>query len=90
MEYTIAIGLRLKELLKKENLTQTKFATKSKISRTTINGTIKGRVNIVTFECLLLICEALNITIKDFFDSNIFEEHFEFPEKKKGRRIQHR
>ncbi|MBQ3506853.1 MAG: helix-turn-helix transcriptional regulator [Clostridia bacterium] len=90
MTYIKAIGLRLKELLNQKKLTQTQFATESKISRTTINGTIKGKVNIVTFECLLLICETLNITIKVFFNSNIFEEKFEVPEKKKGRRIQHR
>ena len=87
MKYTKAIGIRLGELLKQKKLTQTEFAVKSRISRMTINGTIKGRVNIVTFECILLICDALNMTVKEFFDSDIFEGEFEFPERKKGRRI---
>lgn len=88
MKYTKAIGLRLEELLKQKKFTQTQLAAKSKISRMTINGIIKSRANIVTFESLLLICDALNITIKEFFNSYIFEEAFEPPQKAKGRRIQ--
>lgn len=87
MEYIKAIGLRLKELLIREKLTQTKFAEKSKISRMTINGIIRGRVKVVTFEILLVICDTLNITIKEFFAADIFETRFEATERKKGRRI---
>ena len=71
-----------------KKFTQTQLAAKRKISRMTINGIIKSRANIVTFESLLLICDALNITIKEFFNSYIFEEAFEPPQKAKGRRIQ--
>ncbi len=87
MRYTQAIGIRLNTLLKASALTQTRFAEKSNISRTTINGIIKGRVTIVIFELLILICDALNITLKEFFDSHIFESKLEISDKKKGRRI---
>lgn len=88
MKYTKAIGIRLDELLKKENLTQTQFAQKSKISRMTINSIIKGRVKLVTFEILLIIFDTLNITVKEFFTSDIFQLKFEETEKNKGRKIQ--
>ena len=73
MKYTKAIGLRLGELLKKENLTQLHFSQKSKISRITINRTINGKVNTVTFETLIIFCKTLNITLKEFFDSDLFD-----------------
>ena len=61
MKYTQAIRIRLNEILKESKLTQTAFAERSKISRMTINGIINGRVDIVTFENLILICETLEI-----------------------------
>lgn len=87
MKYTKAIGNRLDELLKERRLTQTQFAKNSNISRTTINGTINGKVRIVTFETLITFCETLNITLSDFFNSELFNRDIEFYKKKKGRRI---
>ena len=85
MKYTKAIGIRLNEILKKNKLTQTELAEKSKISRMTINGIVRGRVDIVTFESLILICKTLGITLAEFFNSGIFEEELESVKKNKGR-----
>ena len=87
MKYTQAIGIRLNEILKESKLTQTAFAERSKISRMTINGIINGRVDIVTFENLILICETLEISLTEFFNSPIFETKLEIMKKKKGRKI---
>ena len=87
MRYTQAIGIRLNEILKERNLTQTELARRSEISRMTINGIIKGRATIVTFEILILICAALEITLTEFFKSSIFEEKLEIVKKQNGRRI---
>jgi transcriptional regulator with XRE-family HTH domain len=80
-----AIGHRLKELLKLANITQTNFAVKCKISRITINKIINGRMKKITFELLLLICDGLNISLQEFFQSKYFEEKIELPEKQKRR-----
>ena len=85
MKYTNAIGIRLNEILKKNKLTQTELAEKSKISRMTINGIVRGRVDIITFESLILICKTLGITLAEFFNSGIFEEELESVKKNKGR-----
>ena len=85
MKYTNAIGIRLNEILKKNKLTQTELAEKSKISRMTINGIVRGRVDIVTFESLILICKTLGITLAEFFNSGIFEEELESVKKNEGR-----
>ena len=87
MRYTQAIGIRLNEILKERNLTQTELARRSEISRMTVNGIIKGRATIVTFEILILICAALGITLTEFFKSSIFEEKLEIVKKQNGRRI---
>ena len=87
MRYTQAIGIRLNEILIEKKLTQTEFARKSKISRMTINGIVKGRVEIVTFEILILICATLEISLTEFFNSPIFEKELECVKKQKGRKI---
>ena len=87
MKYIEAIGKRLEELLKEKNFTQTQFSKKSNISRVTINRTINAKVSIITFETLIVFCKTLNITLKDFFSSELFNEDIEIGEKKRGRRI---
>ena len=87
MKYTEAVGKRLKELLNERHCTQTKFAKDSNLSRMTINRTVNGKVSIVTFETLIVLCKTLNITLRDFFSSELFAEDIEFYKKKKGRRI---
>lgn len=87
MKYTEAVGKRLNELLNEQRLTQTQFAKKSNVSRITINRTINGKVGVVTFETLIVFCETLNITLRDFFASELFNKDIEFFNKKNGRRI---
>jgi DNA-binding Xre family transcriptional regulator len=72
MRYTQAISLRLRDLLRHAKLTQTQFAEITHISRTTINQIATGRVHTVTFECLLKICQALDISLYDFFNCDVF------------------
>ena len=88
MKYTEAIGKRLDELLKQAHFTQKEFSQRSKISRVTINRTINGKVSVITFETLIAFCQTLNITLSDFFTSELFNQDIEFDKKKKGRRVQ--
>ena len=87
MKYTEAVGKRLRELLKEADCSQIEFSKKSNISRITINKTINGRADTITFETLIVFCKTLNIALKDFFSSELFNEDIELCEKKKGRRI---
>ena len=87
MKYIQAVGKRLGELLREANLSQSEFSQRSNVSRIIINRTINGRVSIITFETLIVFCKTLNITLKDFFSSELFNEDIEIGEKKRGRRI---
>ena len=88
MRYTEAVGKRLGTLLKKRGLTQKEFSQKSHVSRVTINRIIHGRVDVVTFETLLIFCKTLDMTLGDFFDSELFHKDIEMGGKKRGRYVQ--
>ena len=67
------IGGRIVQLRKAKALSQQKFANEADMERTYLNHIEKGRKNISigTLEKILL---ALEISIKDFFDSKEFSK----------------
>lgn len=77
MKYIIAVGKRIEEILKEKNCNQKQLSEKCKISRITINRTIRARGKEVPFETLFEICKSLDITIKDFYHSELFNEDLE-------------
>ena len=68
-----AIRLRITTLLKENDLSAYKLAYKSDISSSNISDILREKVSEHTLSTLLNICEGLNITLKDFFDSEIFK-----------------
>ena len=67
------IGLRIKELRTAQNLTQEAVAFKADIDRTFMNHVENGRRN-VSIGTLEKIVSALEITIKEFFNTPIFNK----------------
>lgn len=67
------IGVRLKELRKLKGLSQEKFAFECNLDRTYIASIEQGKRN-VSIENIEKIAKALNLTISDFFKTEIFEE----------------
>lgn len=68
-----AIRLQITTLLKENDLSTHKLAYKSGISPSNISDILKEKVSKPTLYTLLHICESLNITLKDFFDNEIFK-----------------
>ena len=66
------IASRLKELRIKSNLSQEELASLAKLDRTYITYIETGKKN-VTVSTLYKITNALNITLKDFFDFDGFD-----------------
>ena len=68
----VKIGLRLKELRKAKGLSQEKFAFKCELDRTYIASIEQGKrnVSIVNIE---KITHALNISLTDFFNHELFQ-----------------
>ncbi len=68
-----AVRIRIKELCKKNNITLNKLSILCGITQSTLNNIISGRNNSTNVSTIKKICDGLNITIQDFFNSNIFE-----------------
>ena len=71
MDLQEKIGVRITQLRKEKKLSQQKFAYEADIERSFLTHIEKGRKNISvgTLERVLI---ALEISIKDFFDAEIF------------------
>ena len=69
-----AIKLRIIELLNENNLSAYKLSYKGGISPSNVSDILRGKVIEPTISTLLHICECANITLKEFFDSPIFDE----------------
>jgi transcriptional regulator with XRE-family HTH domain len=73
MDIRIKIGLRIKELRTKKNLTQEGVAWKADIDRTFMNHVENGKrnVSVVTLEKVL---SGLEISFPDFFNCKLFKD----------------
>ena len=67
-----AIKLRITNLMKLNNMNGNKLALSAGIDRSTINRFLRNENKSLKIETITLICQALNITLKDFFDDEIF------------------
>ena len=62
----MALGKRLKELLKNRGITILEFATITGISKNTLYGITKRDSDNITFENLQKIADALDMTVDEF------------------------
>lgn len=67
-----AVELRILELCKNHEITVNKLATISGITQSTLNNIVSGRNNSTTVSTIKKICDGLDITIQEFFDSDFF------------------
>lgn len=68
-----ASKLRIIELCKENKITINKLANISGITQSTLNNIVGGRNNSATISTIKKICDGLNISIQDFFDSCLFD-----------------
>ncbi len=74
MDIKLKIGQRIKELREKAEMSQKDLAYTADLDRTYIASIENGQrnVSIVNIE---KIANALNVTLKEFFNDNEFEKH---------------
>jgi transcriptional regulator with XRE-family HTH domain len=68
-----AVRLRILDLCKSENITLNKLATNAGITQSTLSNIVSGRNNGTTISTIQKICDGLDISIQDFFDSDLFK-----------------
>ena len=68
-----AVKLRILDLCEKNNITINKLATVSGITQSTLSNITSNRNNSTTISTIKKLCDGLEITIKDFFNSPLFD-----------------
>lgn len=63
---------RIDELCQARKITTNKLATISGITQSTLHNIVGGRNHSVTLSTIKKICDGLNISIIDFFNSDLF------------------
>ena len=73
MDIGIATQKRILELCEMNNITINKLSLMCGITQSTLNNIISGRNKSTTVSTIKKICDGLNITILEFFDSPLFD-----------------
>ena len=74
MKLEQAITLRIKNLCKERSITPNKLAATAGLPSATIRCIFYGRSKNPGVRTLLDVCQALNITIFDFFNDELFKD----------------
>lgn len=74
MEINNAIRLRINNLIIENNINSNQLALRAGISRSTLRRFLNKEYSSITISTLTLLCQAFNITLRDFFDCKLFDE----------------
>ena len=76
MQLSDAIRKRIYDLLKENNMKLFNLSKAAGVSLPTISDFLKNDTKNLRTDTLLHICEAFNISLKDFFDNELFKDVF--------------
>ena len=68
-----AIRSRILKLCEERNISINKLSTISGVTQSTVNNIISGRNNTTTVSTIKKLCDGLEITVQEFFDSDLFD-----------------
>jgi transcriptional regulator with XRE-family HTH domain len=68
-----AIRSRIFTLCEERNISINKLSTISGVTQSTVNNITSGRNNTTTVSTIKKLCDGLDITVKEFFDSDVFD-----------------
>jgi len=74
MELNQAVSERLKQLLNEKGMTQYQLFLKSGVPKSTIGNVINCSYNSVKLRVIHELCQGLDIGLKTFFASPLFDE----------------
>ena len=69
-----AVKERIIELCRERDITINKLCSISGITQSTVNNIVSRRNNSATISTIKKLCDGLDITIQEFFASNLFTE----------------
>ena len=65
---------RIMQLIEEQGITINKLAMRSGITQSTLNNITSGRNNSATVSTIQKLCDGLGISLRQFFDSEMFED----------------
>ena len=68
-----AVKVRVLDLCSEKGLTINRLSTVSGVTQSTVNNFISGRNHSITLSTLKKLCDGMEITIPEFFSSELFE-----------------
>ena len=69
-----AVQYRILELCREYNISVNKLSNMSGVTQSTVNNIVSGRNNSTTVSTLKKLCDGLGISVRDFFQSELFDE----------------
>ena len=82
MKLNKAFALRVREILKQKKMTQYKLAQETGLYHSTMTDILNCKYQTPNFRNIALIIKALDMTMAEFFDSELFDyENLEIEEK---------
>ncbi|MDE5569702.1 MAG: helix-turn-helix transcriptional regulator [Ruminococcus sp.] len=72
MNISEAVAYRIVELCSERQITVNKLSTISGVTQSTVNDIVNSRTRNIGIVTIKKLCDGLNITITDFFDTAIF------------------
>ncbi|MBR4078775.1 MAG: helix-turn-helix transcriptional regulator [Christensenellaceae bacterium] len=69
-----AVRKRIIQLCAERNISYNKLSTISGVTQSTVNNIISGRNNSATVSTIKKLCDGLEISLREFFDSDIFDD----------------
>ena len=73
MQLNEAVSKRISELCKQKNLTQYQLSAKSGVPQSTLSTIKNCSFPSMKVRIIYEVCEGLEISLKDFFDSPLFD-----------------
>ncbi len=73
MKLQEAITEKINKILIERNLTINKLANISCLTQSTVDSLVNGKSKNPKLLTIVRICDGLNISLKDFFDDNVFK-----------------
>lgn len=74
MTIGVAVKERILQLCRERRLSINKLCTLSGVTQSTVNNIISGRNHSVTVSTIKKLCDGLEITVEDFFHSELFRD----------------
>ena len=69
-----AVKERVLELCREKNISINRLSIISGITQSTVNNFVSGRNHSITLSTLKKLCDGMEITVPEFFSSELFED----------------